>query len=118
MHKLSCRPKPSSKFNQSIHRESNVHTGICAHVHVAGNSAGCHAVAFYKTHTALPVETVPGKGAVRLVESRGLWEESGRWNKATAAHRGGNAGAARLTVSSLLLRAEECDQRAQRERQG
>lgn len=70
-------------------------------------------------HTALPVKTVPGKDAVRLAESsRGLWEKSGRWNEESAAHRGGNAGAARLTVSSLLPRAKECDRRAQGERRG
>lgn len=105
MPKLSCRPKLSSRLNQSIHHDSNVQTGL-------------HAVAFQKPPTALPVKTGPGKDAGRLVESRGLWEESGRWKEATAAHSGGNAGTARLTVSSLLLRAEECDQQAQKDRQG
>lgn len=87
-------------------------------MNVAGTNAGFYAVSLCKTLTALPVKIVPGKDVMTLVESRGLWEESSRWNEETAAHRGGNAGAARLTVSSLLPRAKECDRRAQRERQG
>lgn len=38
-------------------------------------------------------------------------DESDRWNEETAAHHGGNTGAAWLTVASLLPRARECDQR-------